>query len=488
MVSTNKQPSFYAALMLLVAIFLVFFIGIGVLNYPVEFILIVITIITGFFARYYGAGWKEILQTFIEKIKDAVPAMLILLSIGMLIGCWMVSGTIPLMVYYGLEIINPAYLYLTAFLVTVCISTFTGTSWGSAGTIGVALVAVASAMNVSLPITAGAVISGAYFGDKLSPLSDTTNMAALAAGAELYQSIRNMLYTSVPAFLIACLGFYIAGLDLNVVNSIQLDTIPVMKKALNSLFWLNPLLILPTLLVFIGAIKKWDTIIVLIASSFFALAICAIFQPFTMMDLVQASINGFNTNMISNFSDVAMNESTTKNINILLNRGGMYSMVSPIVVMLCAFMFASALDVSGGLNVLLGRLVQKLKTVTSTLLATMFTSSLLVACTGNAVISFFLVKNIYDPCFKNKKLHMVNMSRSMESGATLLEGLFPWTISGMFMAKTLGVATLDYAPWVLFNLICLVMAVFFAILARWSNFGTRYEEPISAEQVPVLRG
>lgn len=148
MVSTNKQPSFYAALMLLVAIFLVFFIGIGILNYPVEFILIVITIITGFFARYYGAGWKEILQTFIEKIKDAVPAMLILLSIGMLIGCWMVSGTIPLMVYYGLEIINPAYLYLTAFLVTVCISTFTGTSWGSAGTIGVALVAVAAAMNV----------------------------------------------------------------------------------------------------------------------------------------------------------------------------------------------------------------------------------------------------------------------------------------------------------------------------------------------------
>lgn len=264
-----------------------------------------------------------------------------------------------------------------------------------------ALVAVAAAMNVSLPITAGAVISGAYFGDKLSPLSDTTNMAALAAGAELYQSIRNMLYTSVPAFLFACLGFYIAGLDLNVVNSIQLDTIPVMKKALNSLFWLNPLLILPTLLVFIGAIKKWDTIIVLIASSFCS-GNMRNFQPFTMMDLVQASINGFNTNMISNFSDVAMNESTTKNINILLNRGGMYSMVSPIVVMLCAFMFASALDVSGGLNVLLGRLVQKLKTVTSTLLATMFTSSLLVACTGNAVISFFLVKNIYDPCFKNK--------------------------------------------------------------------------------------
>src|SRR5690606_31896314 len=140
-----------AAMLLFAVVFMVFFVGIGVLNYPVEFILIVITIITGFFARYYGAGWQNMMQTFIGKIKDAVPAMLILLTIGMLIGCWMVSWTIPLMVYYGMEIINPAYLYLTAFLVTVCISPFTGTSWGSAGTIGVALVAVAAAMNVSLP-------------------------------------------------------------------------------------------------------------------------------------------------------------------------------------------------------------------------------------------------------------------------------------------------------------------------------------------------
>lgn len=195
-----------------------------------------------------------------------------------------------------------------------------------------------------------------------------------------------------------------------------------------------------------------------------------------LADLVKASINGFNTAMIPNFADVSMNEAPSKNINTLLNRGGMYSMVSPIVVMLCAFMFASALDVSGGLTVILQRLVKKLNSVTSTILATMFTSSLLVGCTGNAVISFFLVKNMYEPCFEAQKLHRVNMSRAMESGATLLEGLFPWTISGMFMAKTLGVDTLDYAPWVLFNLSCFVMAILFAFLARWSNFGTRYVE------------
>jgi NhaC family Na+:H+ antiporter len=171
---------------------------------------------------------------------------------------------------------------------------------------------------------------------------------------------------------------------------------------------------------------------------------------------------------------MAMDNATATNLTILLNRGGMYSMVSPIVVMLCAFIFASALDVSGALSVILHRLVRKLNTITRTLLATMFTSSLLVACTGNAVISVFIVKSMYDPCYKEKNLHMVNMSRAMESGATLLEGLFPWTISGMFMAKTLGVATVDYAPFVLFNLSCFVTAIIFSILPKWTPFGTRY--------------
>ncbi|MFK3662014.1 Na+/H+ antiporter NhaC family protein [Scandinavium sp. NPDC088450] len=161
-------------------------------------------------------------------------------------------------------------------------------------------------------------------------------------------------------------------------------------------------------------------------------------------------------------------------MDVLLNRGGMYSMVGPIVVMLCAFLFASALDVSGALAVILRRLVQKLNTVTRTILATMFTSSVLVACTGNAVISFFIVKSMYEPCYEKQKLHRVNMSRAMESGTTLLEGLFPWTISGMFMAKTLGVATVDYLPFVLFNLSCWLIAILYAFLSKWTSFGTRY--------------
>jgi len=476
--NAQKQPSFMSAVCLLAVIFIIFAIGIGLLNYPVEFTLICITIVTSLYAGMYGGHWSEVMAVLVGKIKDAVPAILLLLSIGMLIGCWMVSGTIPQMVFYGLAIINPAYLYLTAFLVTVCISTFTGTSWGTAGTIGVALMAVASAMDVSLPITAGAVISGAYFGDKLSPLSDTTNMAAIAAGADLYQSIRNMLYTALPAFGCACVGFYLLGNHLDGGNSSQLATIEVMKSSLSSLFWLNPLLLSPALLVFVGALKKWDSVLVLVASALSGILLAVLFQNIAMADIISAAINGFKSSMLPELQALSMDESTAKNINVLLNRGGMYSMVSPIVVMLCAFIFASALDVSGALAVILRSLVKKLNTITRTILATMFTSSLLVACTGNAVISFFIVKSMYDPCYKEKKLHMVNMSRAMESGATLLEGLFPWTISGMFMAKTLGVATLDYAPFVLFNLACLLMAIVYAILPRWTHFGTRFETAV----------
>lgn len=471
----QKQPSFTSAVCLLAVIFIIFAIGIGLLNYPVEFTLICITLVTCFYAGFYGGNWNAVMKVLVVKIKEAVPAILLLLSIGMLIGCWMVSGTIPQMVYYGLAVINPSYLYLTAFLVTVCISTFTGTSWGTAGTIGVALMAVASAMGVSLPITAGAVISGAYFGDKLSPLSDTTNMAAIAAGADLYQSIRNMLYTALPAFVFACVGFYLLGNHLNGGTGSQMAAIGVMKTALSTLFWLNPLLLSPALLVFIGAIKKWNSVIVLIASALSGILLAALFQALSLADIVNAAINGFKSTMLPGLQSLKMDDTTAKNINVLLNRGGMYSMVGPIVVMLCAFIFASALDVSGALAVILKSLVKKLNTITRTILATMFTSTVLVACTGNAVISFFMVKSMYDPCFKEKNLHMVNMSRAMESGATLLEGLLPWTISGMFMAKTLGVATLDYAPFVLFNLSCLMMAIVYAILPRWTNFGTRYE-------------
>ena len=180
MARTIRQPSIYESLIPLLAMFLFFGIGFGLYQVKVEMLVIASAIVAGLLAVKLGHTWEEIQQSMSQKLIGALPAALILVAVGLLIGTWVISGTIPMMVYFGLEIINPTYLYITAFLVTAVISTSTGTSFGAAGTIGVAIMGVASGMGLSLPITAGAVISGAYFGDKLSPLSDTTNMASLA--------------------------------------------------------------------------------------------------------------------------------------------------------------------------------------------------------------------------------------------------------------------------------------------------------------------
>lgn len=206
---TKKQPSFLAAILLLAVIMFIMVYGIMIAGFKTEFVLISAGTIVTLFAILHGERWENIMEIMSQKIKTAVLAILILYSIGLIIGTWMISGTIPYFIYFGLEIINPQYLYILAFLATAVVSTCTGTSFGSAGTIGVAIMGIAGAMDVNLAITAGAVISGAYFGDKLSPLSDTTNMSSLIAEVDLYQHIKHLMFTSVPSMLTAALVFFL---------------------------------------------------------------------------------------------------------------------------------------------------------------------------------------------------------------------------------------------------------------------------------------
>lgn len=209
--SNNSRPSLRLALIPLAIAVTIFIGGIGILQYPAELMLLFAGVVFSIFAVATGHQWDEIINVMGSKIKKALPAILILFSIGLLIGTWMVAGTIPLFVYYGLQIIDPGYLYVLAFIVTAIVSTCVGTSWGAAGTIGVAIMSIAQTMDLSMAITAGAVVSGAYFGDKLSPLSDTTNMSSLAAGANIYDHIKHMLYSTIPSSIIAIIVFTIVG-------------------------------------------------------------------------------------------------------------------------------------------------------------------------------------------------------------------------------------------------------------------------------------
>ncbi|CAL9362420.1 Na+/H+ antiporter NhaC [Streptomyces albus] len=472
----RPQPRLAVALIPVVITLAIFVGGIGILEFPAELMLIFAAIVFTVFAALHGVGLDQVLTDMGEKIKRALPGILILLSIGMLIGTWMIAGTVPLMVNYGLDLINPSYLYVLSFIVTAIVATFTGTSWGAAGTIGVALISVAATMDISLAITAGAVVSGAYFGDKLSPLSDTTNISSLAAGANIYEHIRHMLYTAVPSSLVAIAVFLLAGLSID-AGSVDLDVIDRTVTELHDHFVLNPVLLLPPAVVLIGSVMRKPPLIVLFLSSMTAVVLAVLVQGFSIADTFDAAVSGFTTDMLPGHVSEPVTE--------LLNRGGLTSMYSSAFFVFCAFFFAAALENSGVLRLLLSKLIDKLRSTGSLVTATLLSGFTVINGTSNALVTFFLINDLYGEAYKKRNLHPTNLSRSMEDSVTITEVLMPWTVSGAFFATTLGVANFDFLPWAVF---CWSGIVFSALLAWLSpltrDFGIRRLTP-QAEKEPA---
>lgn len=245
----KRKPTLLEALLPIIVMLLLLAIGYGVYGLSPEPLLILSAIFAGFIAMRLGVKWSDMLEGIKEKLNMAMPAILVLISIGILIGTWMISGTIPMMIYYGLELINPQFIVLIAFIVSAIISIVTGTSWGSAGTVGVALMGISTGLGASLPATAGAVVAGSYFGDKLSPLSDTTNLAPIAAGSELYEHIKHMLYTTIPAAIVAMIIYIIVGFNIPAGNVTAPEEMLNMLTILDEMFKWNILLLLPVVLI-----------------------------------------------------------------------------------------------------------------------------------------------------------------------------------------------------------------------------------------------
>ncbi|GAE93272.1 Na(+)/H(+) antiporter [Gracilibacillus boraciitolerans JCM 21714] len=421
---TTNRPSVGSALVPIAMALAILIIGIGILKYPAELMLLFAGIVFAIFSVLYGHKWESIIETMGSKIKKALPAILILFCIGLLIGTWMISGTIPLFVYYGLEIINPNYLYLIAFLVTAIVSTCVGTSWGSAGTIGVAIMSIAQTMDLSLAITAGAVVSGAYFGDKLSPLSDTTNMSSIAAGSNLYEHIKHMLYTAVPSSILAIIVFTVVGFGME-TDSSQLSNIQEMSAGLDQLFNLNLLLLLPAVVVIVGSLMKKPPLIVLFSSSVIAMILGLVTQGASFANIFASAVSGFNVDMLGAGANVI-----SEDLQSLLNRGGLYSMYNATFFVFVAFFFASALEISQALNIILESILAHLKTIGSITLSSLITGFAVINCTSNALVSYFLVQDIYGKVYKKKNLHPVNLSRNMEDSITITEVLMPWQSQG----------------------------------------------------------
>lgn len=457
----HRRPSIALAAIPVLTLILLLGGGYILAELPVEPLLIASAVVAGLLAWRLGYSWDEIMGSVADKIAKTMPAILILISVGMLIGTWMAGGTIPMLIYYGLKIIAPQYIALVALVVTAIVSLCTGTSWGSAGTVGVAFMGVAVGMDANLAMVAGAVVSGAYFGDKLSPLSDTTNIASMATGVNLFTHIRHLLWTTLPSFLVAALVYLLFGIGAH--GGEVPEKVGTILATLDSAFSWNPLLLLPVLIVLGGSMWKKPTIPVILVSSAVAMFNAIVFQGVSFKDTVVCAVNGFNVEMIgkNGFDPSAVIEDVTR----LLNRGGMNSMMSVLLICFCAITFAGVVSVSGSLDVLISTLLKPVKGAFGLIAATIVTGLATIGITSNGQVSLLIPGEMLREEYVKRGLDPKNLSRTIEDSATLWEPILPWTSAGAYMAGTLGVATLSYMPWA----VCNWIAIGFALL--WGATG-----------------
>lgn len=461
----KRMPTILEALIPVVAMLLVLFIGKGVLGFSTEPLLIIVACVAAFIAWRVGCTWDDMLDEISQKIAKGMPAILILITVGAMVGTWMASGTIPMMIYYGVQIVSPKWLLVTAFLITCLVSVATGTSWGSVATMGVALMGIASALGVNPAATAGAVIAGSYFGDKISPLSDTTNLAPLAAGSNLYEHIGHMFWTTVPATIVSLVVYAIVGLNANTAAGATSEAVTNMMAQLDQMYDWNILILLPVILVLAGSLLKLPTIPVMILSTVVAGVEGIFMQGISLGNVLTSTVSGFNVTMITRPGFDAANAAFE--VTKLLNRGGMNGIMSTTLLVFCAFCFAGIMSRAGCLEVVLKAILSVAKTTGSLILATVISCITMALTTGNSYLSILIPGEMFRDAYKERGLHPKNLSRTLEDAGTVFVPLVPWSAAGAYMAATLGVETLDYLPWAI---LCYTGFIF-AIIYGYTGIG-----------------
>ncbi|OCJ20082.1 Na+/H+ antiporter NhaC [Serratia sp. 14-2641] len=472
----KKTLNLWLALLPIVAMLTLLIVGYGVWELRIEPLLLLSAAVAAGLALWQGYSWDNIINSIVSKLAKAMPVIMILICVGGLIGTWMISGTIPYMVYWGLKVISPQYILIAAFFLTSVISVCTGTSWGSAGTVGVALMGVAAGLDVPLAAAAGAVVSGAYFGDKISPLSDSTNFAAIVAETDLYAHIKHLMYTTLPSFVLAATVYLIAGHSSMVGTVATPQRVTDIIVGLESLYHFNLLLILPPVLVLWGAVTKRPVIPVMLAACVLAIGLAVVMQGFSLKQGLNALMDGFNLSMFAERGhDIS---GVIADVPRLLNRGGMFSMMSTILLVLCAFSFAGALTLTGALTVIINRLLKVVRTTGQLIAATVGTTILVTGATSDGKLALLIPAELYKDAYRRMGLDNTNLSRTIEDAGTVIEPLIPWTAAGVYMATTLGVNTLDLLPWA----VQCYAAVFFALIYGFTGFGIARVTPEAQQQ------
>lgn len=431
----KKRPTFLQSLTPLIAIALFLGVGYGILGLRIEILLISAATVAGLIALRLGYTYKEIENGILESMMKGMPAMLVVIVVGALIGSWIIAGTIPLLVYYGLEIISPKMFLVTACIVSSCISLVTGTSYGTVGTIGVAFIGIAHGLGIPLGQAAGAIVAGAYFGDKLSPFSDTTNLAPIAAQSNLFDHIRHMLWTTAPAWLLGLLVYLLLGLFSDHTGTASLEKTEMIMRVIRSNFTFHWLLLLPPIITLYLALRKKPVIPGMLLSAAVAATLAIFIQHVDLVTAVKSMVYGF---------EASTGDSMVDN---LLTRGGMLNMMDVTLIAFCAFAFGGIVQKAGMLDVLLQKLLRVANTVGKIVASTVASCIATALLTGSSFLSILIPGELFAPAYKKYGLAAKNLSRTTEDSGTVVVPLVPWSIAGVFMAGTLGVDTIVYAKW-----------------------------------------
>lgn len=429
--------------------------------------LILASAVAAVFAHYYGHSWDQIQAGVVKSISSAMGAMLILLMIGSLSGTWLISGVVPAMIYYGLEILTPAFFLVAACIACSITSVATGSSWTTSATLGIALIGVAKALGVPEGMAAGAIISGAYFGDKMSPLSDTTNLAPAVTGTDLFTHIRYMMLTTVPSISIALILFFFLGLNMD--QSALASDIDAMQQAIAQRFNVSGWLFLVPVAVVVLVVKRVPALPAIFIGTLLGAIFALIFQPEIIADLAKQSdlsggMGAAAVLMIAFFGDVAV---TTDNAlaNELLTSGGMKGMLKTIWLILAAMVFGGVMETSGMLQRIAEAIMQYARSLASLVASTVATCIFSNVATPDQYLSIALPGRMYAKIYRDRGLAPQQLSRTLEDSATVTSVLVPWNTCGAFHAGVLGVATLTYLPYCFFNIISPFMTFFFAYFA-----------------------
>lgn len=447
-----KEPSLSQAFVCLLGVFLMISLGLFVLEIYIHAIIFMCLLWVGVHAASLGYTFTDIQRMMNTGIGNALPAIYIFILIGMIIASFMQSGTIASLLYYGLELLSPAVFLASGLILCSLMSLATGTSWGTVGTIGVVLIGIAEVIGIPLPIVAGMIVSGATFGDKLSPMSDTTNLAAMSASTNLYRHIHAMLYTTIPAFVLTLIIFIFVGLQYE-DYALPAEEITAIQTVLASTFQLNLWITLLPLLCMLGmSIKNYSPVMSMSCSIVLAMVIAIVYQERNIVEV-------FNALWLNHPGITGID-----NIDSLLGRGGIYSMAWTLLLSIMALALGGILHHAKFLSVILERLILRIKRVRTLIATTILSGFVSNIGMGEAYISIILNCQLFKDAYHKAQLDNAMLSRSAEEGATMTTALIPWTTAGAFYSATLGISVLDYAPYAFLNILNPIVSVVMASL------------------------